>query len=196
VSEVSFIPARTIGGRIEGVFVAPGDGVRSEAVPELILRYDGAAGDRHAGLTRSSGSREPWYGRGTVMRNERQLSLVSAEDLAEIAVELGMAELKPEWIGANLLLSGIPHFSLLPPRTILMFEGGASVRIDGDNGPCRSSGRSIAAHLPDRPDVEFSFVKAGLHRRGLVGWVEREGVVRPGTTIKARIWEQHIYPGG
>jgi hypothetical protein len=192
---IEFVPARTIAGRVEGVFVHD-ESKASATVAELVLGYEGVQGDKHAGVVRSSGSREPWYGRGTEMRNERQLSLLSVEDLAAVAAELGIAEVKPEWIGGNLVLSGIPHFSLLPPRTVLMFEGGASVRIDGDNAPCRKAGGLIAAHVPGRADIEFGFVTAGQHRRGLLGWVERPGTIRPGTSVKVRIWEQHIYPSG
>jgi len=75
----------------------------------------------------------------------------------------------------------------------LMFEGGVSIRIDGDNGPCRLAGRSIAANVADRPDIEFGFVKAAKRKRGLVGWVERPGTIAVGETFSARIWEQVIY---
>jgi hypothetical protein len=73
-----------------------------------------------------------------------------------------------------------------------MFESGAAVRIDGDNGPCRTAGRSIAGEI-GRPDIEFAFVKAAKHKRGLVGWVECEGPVRPGDTVRIRVWEHALY---
>jgi hypothetical protein len=75
-----------------------------------------------------------------------------------------------------------------------MFPSGAAIRIDGDNGPCRSSGRGIAA-ATGVPNHEFDFVKAAKHKRGLVGWVEREGAVNLGDSIKIRVWEQALYPG-
>jgi MOSC domain-containing protein YiiM len=103
--------------------------------------------------------------------------------------------LDPEWIGGNLLLSGVSHLSLLPSRSILMFESGAAIRIDGDNGPCRQSGRAIAEQFPDRPELELGFVKAAKYKRGLVGWVEREGEIKPGDSVKIRVWEQALYPG-
>ena len=127
------------------------------------------------------------------MRNERQLSILSIEENDDIAAALGIAELRPEWIGGNIVLAGIPALSALPPRTLLMFEGGAVVRIDGDNGPCRRSGSSIAK-ATGRPELEFAFVKAAKYRRGLLGWVEREGEVSPGAAVTVRIWEQRLYP--
>jgi hypothetical protein len=101
--------------------------------------------------------------------------------------------LEPEWIGGNLLLSGVPQLSALPPRSILWFPSGAAVRIDGDNGPCKKSGASIASNIPGRPDLELGFVKAAKHKRGVLGWVEREGEVRAGDVVRIRVWEQVLY---
>jgi hypothetical protein len=186
-----FIPARTIEAKVEGVFAALADTFVSTSRDLLALTYEGIHGDRHSGLYRKSGPREPWYPRGTPMRNERQLSVLSVEELAEVAAALEIAELRPEWIGANIVLSGVPDLSLLPPRTLMMFPSGAAVRIDGDNGPCKKSGASIAANIPGRPDLELGFVKAAKHKRGLLGWVEREGEVRPGDIVRLRIWEHY-----
>jgi hypothetical protein len=184
---------RNFVARVEGVFVVQSEAVESTPKEELKLTYAGVVGDRHEGLVRPSGAREPWYPRGTRMRNERQLSILSLEELAEVAAALKLPKLPAEWIGANLALSGIADFSKLPPRTLLMFPSGATIRIDGDNGPCRISGRSIMEHHPDRADVEFGFVHAAKGKRGLVGWVEREGAIRVGDEVKVRTWRQAIY---
>lgn len=192
---VEFIPPRKMQGSVAGTYAAKGDGFVSAAVDALELAYEGVPGDRHAGLVRPSGAREPWYERGTEMRNERQLSILADDELAAIASDMGIDGVKPEWIGGNIVLSGIPHLSLVPPRTLLMFEGGVTIRVDGDNGPCRLSGASIAAQFDGREDLEFAFPKMAKHRRGLVGWVEIPGVIKPGESVVARIWEQWIYPG-
>jgi hypothetical protein len=186
------LEAQTLEAHLESVFIAAGDEVASVPVDRLMLTYAGIPGDRHAGTTRLSGAREPWYARGTPMRNERQLSILSTEELVDVAAAMAIPELKPEWIGASLLLSGIHDMSRLPPRSILMFPSGAAVRIDGDNGPCRDSGRSIVA-ATGQAEHEFSFVKAAKGKRGLVGWVEREGVITPGDSIKIRVWAQELY---
>lgn len=191
---VEFIPATKKSGTVTGVYAALGDNFVSSPVDSLTLTYEGIPGDNHAGNLRQSGGREPWYDRGTEMRNERQLSLLGAEELVEVATALEIDELNPGWIGGNIVIEGIPHFSLLPARTILFFEGGVSIRIDGDNGPCRIAGRSIADHVPGRDDLELAFPKLARHKRGLVGWVEREGRIEPGEQVTARIWEQWIYP--
>ena len=189
------MPALTLSGRIDGTFVVETAAVESTAHPELLLTYAGVVGDRHEGLVRPSGAREPWYPRGTPMRNERQLSILSAEELAEIAATLSLPQILGEWVGANLILSGIPHLTRLPPRSLMLFPSGATIRIDGDNDPCRKTGRTIAAQFPGRDDIEFGFVKAAMGKRGLVGWVEREGAIRTGDAVKVRTWRQARYPG-
>lgn len=191
---VEFIPPKKKQGVVAGIFAATGEGFVSAAVDALELTYEGIPGDLHSGLLRPSGAREPWYQRGTEMRNERQLTILADDELAEVAAAMNIPELKPEWIGGNIVLSGIPHLSLLPPRTLLMFEGGVTVRVDGDNGPCGIAGRSIAGNFDGREDIEFAFPKVAKHKRGLVGWVEKPGTIKCGEAVTARIWEQWIYP--
>jgi len=186
------LPAQTLTARVEGTYVVEGGAVESTPHPALVLTYSGVAGDRHEGLVRPAGAREPWYPRGTPMRNERQLSIVSVEELAEIAAALNIPHLDPTWIGANLALSGIPHLTQLPPRSLLLFPSGATIRVDGDNDPCRKSGAAIAAHVENRPDLQFAFVRAAKNKRGLVAWVEREGTITPGDEVKVRTWRQVI----
>lgn len=185
--------ATTLSATLAWLGWAPGPDFVTQPVDRLELTYEGVPGDLHAGLFRKSGAREPWYPRGTPMRNERQLSILSSEELGEVAGAMGIAALDPAWIGGNLVLSGIAGFSALPPRSILMFPSGAAIRIDGDNGPCRQSGRAIAAATGVEAH-EFDFVKAAKYKRGLVGWVEREGTVSLGDSIKIRVWEQALYP--
>ncbi|WAJ26560.1 MOSC domain-containing protein [Antarcticirhabdus aurantiaca] len=188
-------PARRLSGRVVELLRTPpgARGFETEPVAALDLGFSGIQGDRHGGETRRSGGREPWYPRGTEIRNERQLSLLSVEELADVAQALGLDDLPAAWIGGNLLLSGIARLTWLPPRTRLVFAGGAVLRIDGDNAPCRASGRAIARHVTDRPSLEFDFVKAARHRRGLVAWVEKPGRIEAGEGVEARLPEQWIY---
>ena len=192
------LPARRIKGRVSAVLAALGGDFPTENVTSLTMGFDGVEGDYHAGPTRKSGSREPWYPRGTEMRNERQLSVVAADELAVAAAQMGIDRIEPAWIGANLVIDGIPLLSMLPPRTQLFFEGGVTLRIDGDNGPCRIAGASIAKNFPDMDETSLalSFVKAAKRRRGVVAWVEKPGVIRNGEAVTAHVWEQWIYPAG
>jgi hypothetical protein len=191
-------PARRIKGEVSMLLAALGGDFLTEAVASLDMGYEGIGGDFHAGLTRKSGSREPWYPRGTEMRNERQLSIVAPDELAVAAAGMGIDRIEPGWIGANLVIDGIQLLSMLPPRTQLFFEGGVTLRVDGDNGPCRYAGAAIAKNFPDMDEttVALSFVKAAKRRRGVVAWVEKPGMIRQGEKVTAHIWEQWIYPSG
>ncbi|WP_102958912.1 MOSC domain-containing protein [Mangrovicella endophytica] len=186
-------PARKLAGRVAGLYRAGPDDFPTSVVDALDLSFDGIAGDVHGGPTRRSGGREPWYKRGTEMRNERQLSLLAPDELQVAADGLGIPEIKPEWIGGNMLIEGIPNLTWLPPRTLLFFAGGVTLKIDGDNGPCRLAGRSIAKHFDGREDIEFGFVQAAKNRRGLVAWVEKPGRISVGEALEARLPEQWIY---
>ncbi|MES0210461.1 molybdenum cofactor sulfurase [Mesorhizobium sp. M0028] len=192
---VEIVPARKLTARVASLYLAPFDHFETRAVDELQLGFDGIEGDFHAGTTRRSGGREPWYPRGTEMRNERQLSIVAADELAIVAERMGIAEIKPEWIGANLLIEGLPHLSMLPSGALLFFKGGATVKIDAQNGPCRIAGRSVAenAGMADHEAGALLFAKAAKRLRGLVAWVEKPGTITAGEEISVRVPEQWIY---
>jgi len=151
---------------------------------EARVTWEGFAEDRHAGLTRLSDSRTPHYPRGTEIRNTRQVSLVSAEELAEIAAAMGLEAVPPEWLGANLLLTGIPRLTRLPAGVRLFFSGGAVLVSEGENLPCIAPGEVIQARYPSTPGLAPLFVKAAWGRRGIVAWVEKPGLIRVGDDVR------------
>jgi hypothetical protein len=193
--EPEILPGRKLTARVAGAYAALAGSFVTQAVDALALGFDGIEGDYHAGPTRKSGSREPWYKRGTLMRNERQLSIVATDELAAIAGRMGLAEVKPEWLGANLVLDGIPQLSMLPSGTLLFFKGGVTIKIDAQNHPCRDAGRAIAegAGMADVEAGTLLFPKVAKRLRGLVAWVEKPGTVMPGEEISVRVPEQWIY---
>ena len=191
----TIVPGRKLTARVEGVYVAPGDHFETQAAETLKLDFEGIAGDFHRGHTRRSGGREPWYPRGTEMRNERQLSIVAPDELDAIARQMGIAEVRPEWIGANLVLGGVPRLSMLPSGTLMFFRGGVTLKVDAQNGPCRIAGRCVAerAGMGDVEAGSLLFPKVAKRLRGLVAWVEKPGEIRPGEEVSLRIPEQWIY---
>ena len=192
---IEIISARKLAAKVAALYVAPSDHFETRPVDSLRLGFDGISGDFHAGATRRSGGREPWYPRGTEMRNERQLSVVAADELAIVAERMGLAEIKPEWIGANLVIEGVPHLSMLPAGTLLFFKDGVTIKVDAQNGPCRIAGRSIAEHA-GMADIEAGallFPKAAKRLRGVVAWVEKPGAIKAGEEISVRVPEQWIY---
>jgi hypothetical protein len=88
--EIEIVPGRKMEATVAGLYVAPFDHFETRAVAELDLSFEGIDGDFHRGHTRRSGGREPWYPRGTEMRNERQLSIVAPDELALVAEAMGL----------------------------------------------------------------------------------------------------------
>lgn len=162
-------------------------------VSEVKVSFEGFVGDRHAGLTRKADVRVPWFPRGTVIRNTRQVSLVSSEELALVAQTLELPQVLAAWLGANLELAGIPSLTQLPPGSRLFFPEDATLLMEGENEPCTGPGKVIEAHHPDRKKLASRFVKAAWKKRGLVGWVERPGVIRPGDTVTVMLPEPVTY---
>ena len=180
-------------GRVETLLQNPDrdTGLETRTVTEATLLFTGMEDDCHAGLTRKSDSRMlRQFKRGTPVKNARQVSILSAEELAEVAKAMGIPAVRPAWVGANLITSGIPDLTLLPPSTRLQFPSGATIVIDIENLPCRYPAAVIAKH---HPDTAAGFVNAASHKRGVVGWVEAEGAVRTGDAIDVWIPPQRIY---
>jgi MOSC domain-containing protein len=165
----------------------------STRVREVRATLEGLAGDRHAGFTRRADARVPQYPRGTEIHNSRQVSLIAEEELAAIAANMGVPVIEPEWIGANLVLSGVPNLSSLPPMTRVYFPELAAIALEGENHPCVYPGKAIQNHYPDRPGIGKQFPRAAYQLRGVVGWVERAGVIREGDTARINVPEQVPY---
>ncbi len=169
------------------------DSLVTTAQPEIHIGFEGVLGDRHAGLTRRADARVPHYPRGTPIRNSRQVSIVSSEELRVIAQALGLLRLPAAWLGANLVVGGIPHLTRVPTGSRMFFPDGSALAIEGENLPCSGPGRVIAAN---HPGLSASlFPKAAMHLRGLVAWVERPGVIHAGDRVEIRIAEVNPYPG-
>ncbi|SLN50901.1 MOSC domain-containing protein [Roseisalinus antarcticus] len=165
--------------------------ISAEAIDEMPLTLAGFEGEFHAGLTRPSCSRVlGQYPRGTEIRNTRQMSILSAEEIAEIATDLGLDALDPAWLGASIVVSGIADFSHLPPAARLQSESGTTVTIDLQNGPCQFPAMTIEAARPGH-GKRFKPVAEG--KRGVTAWVERAGVLRVGDRMRLHVPEQRAW---
>lgn len=154
----------------------------SAPLSDMALTFAGPAGEAHGGLTRPSCSRVlALHPRDTPIANTRQLSVLSAEDLALIAADMGLPGLDPALVGASLVVEGIPDFTHLPPSSRLQGPDGATLVVDLENLPCTLPARPIeTAH----PGFGVRFKAAAKGRRGVTAWVEREGVLRPGDVLR------------
>ncbi len=165
-------------------------GLSNRAVEALDLRFSGAVGESRSGLTRASCSRVvSQYPRGTEIRNTRQICLMSAEELAEIAAEMGVAALDPALVGASVLLEGIPDFAHIPPSSRLVNEV-VSITVDMENRPCHLPAKGIEAATVGKGRL---FKAAAKARRGVMGWVEREGVLRLGDALRLHVPGQRAW---
>ena len=163
----------------------------SEPLEAAEITFAGIAGEAHGGLTRTSCSRvKAQHPRGTEIRNTRQLSVLSAEELHNIAADMGVERLAPHQVGASLLLSGIPDFTHIPPSSRLQGPSGVTFIVDMENRPC---------HLPARvinetdPGLGGRFRSAAEGRRGVTVSVEREGRLCLGDTLTLHIPDQRAW---
>jgi hypothetical protein len=152
-------------------------------ISRVQVTFEGFVGDHHGGLTRLSDVRVPHYPRGTVIRNTRQVSMLSLEEMAGIAAALHLPEVLPQWLGGNLAFEGIPHLTMLPPATRIFFPDDTVLVVDAENMPCIGPGKVIQDHYPNKPKLAQAFPKAAMHKRGLVGWVERMGYINEGDIV-------------
>jgi MOSC domain len=162
--------------------------IRSGPVTEMPLTFAGYAGEVHAGLTRPSCSRVlKQHPRNTEIRNVRQLAVVSAEEMAEVAATMGLEAMDYAWVGASLVVEGIPDFTHLPPSSRLQGPDGVTLVIDMENLPCQEPAVTIDKALPG---MGKGFKRAAAGKRGVTAWVEREGVLRLGDVLVLHVPQQ------
>ncbi|KHA51578.1 MOSC domain-containing protein [Sulfitobacter geojensis] len=165
--------------------------IRSQAVQDAFASYAGFEGDYHAGLTRKSCVRvKSQHPEGTEIRNVRQFSIVSAEELAAIAAVIGLETLDPVLLGASIVVEGIDDFTHVPPNARLQAANGTTIVVDMQNGPCNLPAREIEKNAPGHGK---GFKAAAKDRRGVCAWVEREGQLKVGDTLRLHIPGQRVW---
>lgn len=177
----------TVPDRAAGLAAAP--------APRLAFGFAGPEGEAHGGLTRPSCGRvTALHPRGTEIRNVRQLTILSAEDLAAIAAGMGLDAVDPAWLGATLVVSGLPDFSHVPPSSRLQGPDGVTLVVDMENRPCHLPAPVIDAD-PAGQGRGARFKAAAQGRRGVTGWVEREGVLALGDRLRLFVPDQPAWQG-
>ena len=165
--------------------------IRAQAVDRIDLGFGGDKGARHEGTERESCVRvRNLYAEGTVIRNVRQLSILSAEEMAQIAAEMGRDALDPAYLGASLIVSGIPDFTHVPPSSRLQGPSGVTLTIDMENRPCNFPAREIEK---DEPGHGMGFKSAAQGRRGVTAWVEHPGALTLGETLTLFVPDQRAW---
>ncbi|CAD0184855.1 Putative metal-sulfur cluster biosynthesis proteins YuaD [Ruegeria sp. THAF57] len=171
--------------------VPAGQSIRASGVREMSLGFAGAAGERHEGVNRSSCVRmKNLYPQGTEIRNVRQLSVLSEDEMQATAAEMGLDALDPSYLGVSILLRGIPDFTHVPPSSRLQGPDGVTITVDMENRPCVIPGREVEADLPGHG---AAFKPAAKGRRGVTAWVERPGVLKLGDRLKLFVPDQRAW---
>lgn len=167
--------------------------ITAAPLTEMPLTFAGFDGEVHAGLTRPSCSRVmKQHPRGSEIRNVRQLCVVSAEEMAEVAAEIGLERMDYAWVGASLVVEGIPDFTHVPPSSRLQGPDGVTLVVDMENLPCQEPAVTIGKALPGQGK---GFKRAAEGKRGVTAWVEREGVLRLGDVLRLHVPAQRAWRG-
>ncbi len=174
-----------------GRVVPEGGTLRSVPAEVLNAQFDGVLGEAHGGSTRPSCSRTTaQHPKGTTIRNVRQLSILSAEELAATATMMGLDAIDPVLVGASMVIEGIPDFTHVTPSARLQGPDGVTLVIDMENRPCQLPAREIEA---EAPGFGKTYKAAASGRRGVTAWVEREGVLRLGDTLTLHVPDQPVW---
>lgn len=182
----------TLTGSVVSVHAGDNADLSKEERASITVEFDGIAGDRHRSPTRRcwAGDKQP---EGTLRRNERHWTAVSAEELAEISADMDLAEpLSAAEVGANLCIAGIAQLSRLPKGTVLRFPSGAELVVVEYNPPCHDMGKQLAATRATNrgePLASTAFSKAAKLKRGVLGIVDVPGAIAAGDTVEVEIYE-------
>jgi len=171
--------------------------INGKPVPRINMAFGGPVSDRHAGRERRLSGHDGEYIRTSSRRkgdnvlNWRMWSGLSTEEIGRVENELDVA-IPPGCLLENMIISGIPNFSQLPPTTRLVFPEHkvsgmtrtfqAILAVWEENGPCRTVGERLAKHH-GQDELVHRFVKYAQRRRGVVGLVLTPGIICVGDEV-------------
>ncbi len=179
-------------GALASIHTGDNEDLSKQARASAKLELDGFVGDKHRGFERIAASYDP-DPTGTLRRNERQWSGVSAEELALIRERLDLKEpLDAATLGANICLESIPEFSRLPKGSRLVFPSGAVLLVEECNPPCADMAAQIAAKHTTHsgePVAGKMFPRYAMGLRGVVGVIDVPGGIEVGDRIIVQVYE-------
>jgi hypothetical protein len=175
--------------RIAGLYIGKkAESLITNRYQTVDVTVEGFKGDRHSGITKPSGGREArlYPEKGTSIKNNRQWSAISDYELSLIAQGMDVPEVKAEWVGANMLLQGVPNLTKLPSLTYLIINWQTKdhtiLVVYEENLPCIAPGEVIGSHYGTEKTKLFP--KVAMGHRGIVGWVERGGIIRENAPVR------------
>ncbi len=112
---MTILHATKVTGAVEAILINPNaddDSIETARVDKVGVTFAGFEGERHSGLVSKSDVRyRKQYAIDTPFRNTRQVSMVSLEDLAQIAGNLGVEREGAIAVGDEIALH-------IPPQRI------------------------------------------------------------------------------
>ncbi len=181
-----------LSGKVEGLYITTPQDRYSIPKQETEFFYEGIKGDKHWGLTAMTPTKHPKFTGKIELKNTRQITILSVEELRLVADELKIPEVKPEWLSPNILVSGIPYLTQLPPGTRFYFQDGTILYNEGQNFPCHIIAKIMMEQYPEKENIDKRFLKATADRRGLFSWVEYPGKLSTGDSFEIDLpprWE-------
>lgn len=180
-------------------------------VPYLDLGLDGVTLsrtdlDRHHGATRQVRKYQAGAWAGRIVRNERQVSIATLEDLKAIADFLGITEMiendqgvdvfMSQAMAVNVVISGaIDLKDYLGPGSKLLCgepETGAIVDISEAHLPCSKPATDISGKLDlDLSIIKKRFKEVAADKRGFVGSVYSPGRLALGDAVAIQLPIDH-----
>ena len=176
---------------VSWVGIGPQGARTSERRSAILLDAFGIQEDRHYGPNRTADTREAKDGiatKGEVLAtNPRQITILSEEDVAVIADNLGIVELLPEDVGANIILATLPEFTKnAPGGTRIVFPASGDVLwVTGPNERCPWPGRAVEDRLGIE-GIARAFKRESNWLGGVTAMVYRiqQGRIAPGDTAE------------
>lgn len=164
--------------------------INGSAIDAIEFGFEGPVGDIHSGFTRKLSGHDGGYFRtsalakGDIAFNWRSWTGLSQEELMEVEQALGCS-IPQGCLLENIVVSGIPNFSKLPPTSRLVFPKRgtqAVLAVWEENGPCHVVGKRLADHYGE-PELQKRLIAGAQNRRGVMGLVLTVGRVEVGDTI-------------
>lgn len=130
--------------------------------------------------------------RNTPIRNTRQLCVVSAEEMAAVAEKLGMERIDPPGSALRSWSRGSPISPTCRRPAACRGPIGATLVVDMLNEPCQEPAVTMTRATGGQGKA---FKAAAEGKRGVTAWVEREGTLRLGDSLRLHIPRQRAWTG-
>lgn len=171
-------------------------GMPGTAVEQLSFNAHGILEDtKHYGPLLKSGPRvrknAPVVPPGEMDENWRKFSAITIAEIQQIQrqyeneYERTLSDFPSSYLGANIIFDGIDSISSTPPGSVLDFDGdGPCLAVLSENTSCKTPGVHLARRYGFPPEEAKKFVQFASGRRGVVGTVLSDGLVRIGSSCR------------